>query len=238
MSFFAEFLNQNKAVGLPANSRFQAGVSDIDNGRLIELGVKLPWTVDPATSWLAYSCWIEVLLDAGLARHKPLPQAATVPDTLASYEVYDPSADKKVGNVNLVWQGQGEDVIQRMSTSTYTFILKGMAQRAGYQIPVPGLVTIAGVKAYPAEKQWSLGNRLVGNFGGIPVFENAWELWYYVALPPKDAQVPPPNLAQHMRGDVQLPPGVRPPWSPTDRNSTPQNPNVRLGNNPNQSLRG
>jgi hypothetical protein len=184
-----------------------AGVQDYDDGSLPELGVNLPWTVDPIASWLDYRCWIECYLDSGLVLHKSLPQTQQDADTLGSISVFDPKLDEFIGGVNLVSEGKYTDTIQRMATSEYRFCLRGWGTRAAYQIPVPYLISVGGVPAFPddSEKQYALGNVLRANYSGIPVFFNAWKLWYTIAVPPTKAQVPPPNVAEHLNGDAQPP---------------------------------
>lgn len=196
-----------------------AGAFNTDSENAPELGVGLPWPKIAPASWLDYQCWIEAHLDAGMALHKPLPQAtqrgspgvsqrATLEargvDTLASGFITDPDLDANKNGVNTRSGGDFEDVLQRMATSTYRFVLRGHGLRAAYQIPIPGLVSVAGVSATPAERQWAY-NRIVGNLAGIPLWFAEWELWYYVALPPEKDQVPPPNLAEHIVGNVELP---------------------------------
>jgi hypothetical protein len=241
-----------------------AGISDSDNGPLIEQSLTTPWVINPVVSWLDYRCWIEVHLDAGIVLHKILPQAAQDVDTLA-IALADPTSPtikpnppaiqpaslgtvdldqfkgsqnpQDPGAINLKSVGTYKDFTQRMATSTYRFVLRGYGLRAGYQVPVPGLISVAGIPAIPDGKQWSLGNPLVGAYGAVPVFYNEWELWYLVSVPPRYQQKPPPNLAQHVTADQQLPNGIQVPYSQTDQNSTPgpvEPPNP--GNDPNQGI--
>lgn len=213
------FLDENVAAGLAKNANFQSGISDTDPGTVLEQDFLLPWVADPATSWLNYQNEIQCYLDAGLVRHKSLPQRAQTTDTLASSFLTDAKIDQSIAGMNLKSQGQFADSVQRMATSSYRFVLKGFGLRAGYKIPVPGIKTVAGVTAYPDEIQWSRGNVVVGNYSGVPIFFNQWELWYFVIVPPKEQQVPPPNLAQHIRGDAKLPKGMQAPFSPTDQHA-------------------
>lgn len=188
---------------------------------IVERNISLPWAMRPEVTWLQYRCWIETYLDAGIALHKPLPQGpqgASRPqrgarlvnnelqcDTLASLDVASATLDQSTQGVSLVSGGDYTDVLQRMATSTYRFCLKGFALRVGYQIPIPGIVKVAGVDATPAERQFAT-QVVVGNFSGIPLFQARWELWYYVAMPPRAEQLAPPALSDHIRADVQLPP--------------------------------
>lgn len=211
------FVDENVLVGLSPNADFQVGISDTDPGTVLETDFLLPWVSDPATSWMDYQNELQCYLDAGLVLHKSLPQRVQTVDTLASSFLTDSGMDTNVKGMNLVSHGQFTDSVQRMATSTYRFVLKGFGKRAGYPIPVPGLKSVAGVPAYPDELQWSRGNVVIGNFSGIPIFFNQWELWYFVTIPPKTQQVPPPNLAQHIRADAKLPKGMQAPFSLQDQ---------------------
>jgi hypothetical protein len=216
--------NENLANGYSINYPYQFGVTDVDDGSPIEQGAYLPWVADPEATFLSYEMWLECHLDAGIVVHKTLPQGTAGIDTLAVGIATDYRLAANKGGMNTKSVGTFTDVVQRMATSRYQFVLRGHGLRMGYQVPVPGLVSIAGVPAYPGEIQWSLGNRLVGNYSGIPMFFNAWELWYEVALPPRVQQVPLPNLGEHIQGGAQLPSpstGIQVPWSPQDQNSQP-----------------
>ncbi len=199
------------------------GVPSINPERTFpEDALSLPWTTDPATSWIDYRCWVEVLLDPGMALHKPLPQSNPAVDTLASAFITDADFDKNIGGVNLASSSRAVDIIQRMASSTYRFILKGFGLRAGYTIPVPGIRSVGGIPAVPDFPQWTSGNVLVGNWSGIPMFFCEWELHYIVSQSPHGTRSPgnpdaatgpvaapiPPNPAQHIRGDAELPAGI------------------------------
>lgn len=215
-------VNENVAQGLPANAQVQAGLTDADDGTVIEKGIGFPWMIDPEVTWLDYRCWIEVSLDAGMVLHKPLPQSQGTIDTIASFPnvMSDAHADA-VSGVNTVSNNDYADIPQRMATSTYRFVLKGYGLRAGYQIPVPALQSVAGVTPIPDAFQWSSGNVIVGNLGGIPVYRCSWELHYFVTAPPKSQQLPPPNVADGIRADDELPDKMQVPYSPQDMQSVP-----------------
>jgi hypothetical protein len=193
-----------------------------------EDGLNLPWVIDKDSSYLDYRCWLEVSLDAGMALHKPLPQSAAEVDTLATAYFLDQGFDTAApaSGVNISSFSQATDVIQRMATSTYTFILRGWGMRAGYQIPIPGLRSVGGVAAVPGEIQRGY-NVPVGNLGGIPVWFATWELHYILPQAPRAspglgnqagslAAPVPPNPALHLRPDAKLPLSVRLPWTTVD----------------------
>jgi hypothetical protein len=211
------FQDENTLRGLSKTSPFQVGISDTDPGTAFEAGFLLPWVTDPSASLLGYQNELQCYLDSGIVLHKSLPQSAQPIDTLASSFLTDAKLDTNIKGVNLISLGQFTDSIQRMATSSFRFVIKGWGQRAGYQVPVPGIKTVAGVPAYPDQLQWSRGNVVIGNYSGVPIFFNQWELWYFVTIPPKTQQVPPPNLAQHIRADAQLPKGMQAPYSLPDQ---------------------
>ena len=208
---------ENQAQGV-TGSTFQAGVNDLDNNQLIETGITLPWNTDPKTSWVYYELGLGCQLDSGIVLHKALPQSAQPIDTLASGNVMDPAFAAIVNGPNQVSGGSYTDVVQRMATSDYRFFLKGKALRVGYQIPCPGLKTICGITAYPDQKQYYYPY-LVGNYGGVPLWYAEWELWYFLAGPPKTQQVPPPNIAQQITGSQVVPKAIQVPWSQSDQNA-------------------
>jgi hypothetical protein len=224
--------NENVAQGLPPTSLVQAGVSNFDRAQAPEQGKRLPWSIDPATSWLDYSSSIACRLDSGMVLHKPLPQPRSsgmgpfTPDTLASCYIspQDSNLDANIHGVNTISQGGYTDIIQQMASPDWRFLLYGFGLRMGYQVPVPGIKTVAGVPATPTI-QWTSGNVIVANFSGIPVFRCEWRLYYIVSLPPTSPQTPPPNMAERIRGDQILPAGVgiQIPFSQPDPNAVQQN---------------
>ena len=195
-------------------------------------GLALPWTLNPTTSWDFYLAWVEILLDPGMVLHKTLPQNPDNVDTLATqffreYE-FKGNPDANVGSgVNMHSESSVLDTIQRMATSTYRFILKGHGRRAGFQVPVPGLLSVGGQTPVPCFPQWSSGNIIVGNLaGGIPLFYCAWQLHYIVPGGPLSGVAPiPPNLTARVRADQDLPQTIQVPAAPLDNNAiSPQAP--------------
>ncbi len=190
----------------------------------------LPWTINPNASWLDYNCWVEVELDAGMVLHKPLPQFSASVDTLATqfFQDYAPVGNPDVkapstGGVSIVSSSQGVDVIQRMSTSTYYFILTGYGLRVGYQIPIPGLKSVGGITAVPFGSQRAY-NKIIGNMSGIPLWAAAWRIAYMLASCPQSGSITPvpPNLAARIRGDATLPSAIAVPFAPVDSIQQPQ----------------
>lgn len=223
----AIFQNENVTQGLPKTSRFQAGVSNFDPGGVPpEQNVFLPGNPLDTASWVYYDICLASVLDPGIVTHRHLPQVDADPDTLASCIITDPNIDKITGRgVNLISNDQYEDVVQRMAHSVYWFRLFGQALRIGEQVPIPGLKTVAGVKAVPHDANpQNAWNKIVGNYSGLPLWHAYWSLWYTLASPPKKQQVPPPNLAQHISGDVKLPEGMQAPFSVPDGAAQSTNP--------------
>lgn len=174
--------------------------------------LKLPWGINPINSWIDYRCWVETILDPGMVLHKPLPQSNPTPvDTLALINCQDPNLDQNqpsLGGVNISSLNKQVDIVQRMASSTYKFILRGWGLRAGYQVPIPGIVQIGGIQPTPIFPQRA-SQMLVGNISGVPVFRAMWELHYCLILSPQASvkpQVPVPfDPALHIRPDQTLP---------------------------------
>ncbi len=233
----------------PSGSLSTPGVvTDLDSPSLHpEDDLSLPWVIDPAVTWLAYECWVECELDAGMVLHKPLPQGIATVDTLASSLILKTtsaqpppgqrqtlsslpgaaqSIEKNTNGVNIVSASQAHDIIQRMATSTYRFKLKGWGTRAAYPIPIPGLVSVGGIPAVPDAVQRAY-NKLSGNLlGGIPLWTAQWELHYILgSCPQRGAKQPvPPNPAAAISAAAKLPVAVLLPRTPVDQRATQQQP--------------
>jgi hypothetical protein len=186
--------------------------------------VELPWGSDPQVGWLDYRCWVETQLDPGTCLHKPLPQQDFPVDTLATVDSQSPTLDTFVspsGGVNINSSSTAIDVAQRMATSTYHYILRGYGLRAGYQVPIPGIVQIGGRAPMPTFPQRAT-NMIVGNFSGVPIWYGVWELHYFVIQnnsPGAPPYVPVPfNPALHVRSDAELPGAIPVPLSVPDTN--------------------
>lgn len=194
---------------------------DIDApGVFPEDQLKLPYQFPLQNTWVDYRIWVEILLDPGMVLQKPLPQENPLPDTLASVDVASADYPKNKNGVNLNSKSQATDVIRRMASSTYRFVLKGWGLRVGYPVSVPGLVKLSdGTPLVPVGMQWSRGNVIVANLpGGVPVFYNEWSLPYAVAKSPRRAKEPTPaNPALHIKPEVDLPTSLLWPRTPIDQ---------------------
>lgn len=222
------FLDNNVASGLPANSPFQVGRSDVDAGKVIEKGVLIPAPVDPAGSYVYYDCTVGVMLDSGIVVHNRLPQVNNGFDTLAMGVLDDPNLDQLTGNgVNLRCQDQYQDIVQRMGHARYWFRLWGQALRVGYQVPIPGIKSIGGVPAIPYDKnpQWGYNSIAPGgNYGGVILWRAQWSLWYTTAVPPVNQTIPQADLSAHIAATTPPPAGIQAPYSQADDDAVNQAP--------------
>ena len=217
------FLNNNVAAGLPENSQFQVGRSNVDNNEEIEKGVFLPWASSASGSYMYYDCTVTVMLDSGIVVHTPLPQTNYAPDTLASIAIDANAADTFKGpGVNLKSNDRYQDIVQRMAHSRYWFHLSGQALRVGYRVPIPGIVTIGGVPAIPHDDNPQRAfNRIMpgGNYSGVILWHAEWSLWYTTAVPPTSQYVPEVDMAAHIDGSAKPPDAIQSPFSRDDDNA-------------------
>ena len=223
------FVNENRQAKLPVKGKYQVGKTDSDDDSILERGLLIPWVSDPSGSYLYYECSVRVILDSGIVVHNRLPQVNYKTDTLSAIGFDAANLDKIINQgVNLKSNDQYTDIVQRMGHSRYWFNLRGTGIRAGYQVPIPGLVTIGGVPAIPYDKnpQWAYNMIPPGaNFGGIPVWLAQWSLWYTTAQQPTSNTIPTSNPSAHITGDTKLPQkGIQSPWSQADDNSVPSSP--------------
>jgi hypothetical protein len=215
------FLDNNIAVGLDQLSQFQVGRNDQDiDNQVFEQGLLLPWASDPAGSYVYYDCTVGAMLDSGIVVHNRLPQVDRTSDTLSSADIDDPNLDKITNlGVNLKCQDQYKDIVQRMGHSRYWFRLWGQALRVGYQIPIPGIKTIGGVKAIPYDKnpQWAFNRIAPGcNYGGVILWHAQWSLWYTTDTQPVNQKIPAVDLLAHTSGEVKPPSGVQASYTSPD----------------------
>ena len=181
---------------------------DPDKGTSPEIGAVVDVLPEANLSWINYQCWFETELDPGTAILKSLPQATYSVDVLSSVDAYSANAQGATGSVNLASKSKQSDNVVRATTSTYKVTLKGYAVRIGYDIPVPGLVSWAGVKPIPG-KQHVSGPQIVTQYCGVPVYLTMWTLEYFVPVPPDvpagQRQFGPPNLGDTV-ADTNSPP--------------------------------
>ena len=229
------FLNSNVASGVPKNSQFQVGTSNVNPSRLgeVEDGLLLAWPQDNSASWIYYDCTVGVMADSGIVVHNRLPQIDRRADTLGSCDYNDPKLEERTGGVNLQCLDQYTDIVQRMGHTRYWFRLWGQALRIGQQVPIPSLKTIGGVPAIPydANPQWAY-NRIAPsvNYGGIILWHAVWSLWYTTAVPPRNNYIPVADPAAHLNVNAKIPTdGIQAPYSQPDDNTAVGGNNANFG---------
>lgn len=205
-------------------------LNDQDTNRPLESGIVLPFANDPIGSYLYYDCIIGVALDSGIVVHNRLPQVDRTPDTLGAISYDDPNLNQEISNgVSLKCLDQYTDIMQRMGHSRYWFRMWGQAIRVGYKVPIPRLITIAGVTAIPYDKnpQWAYNRIIPGsNFGGVFLWHGVWSQWYTTSTPPINNTIPvadPSALVTATNfplGNPELPNGIQVPLSTSDDNAT------------------
>ncbi|MBX9682132.1 MAG: hypothetical protein K2X38_25520 [Gemmataceae bacterium] len=232
-TFPPPLVQENTAQGIPggASNAYQVGINDVDAGAIMEQNLQIPWVRDPEQSWLEYSCWMETRLDPGIVTHFPMPQEYREWDQLGTDAPNSAGmATRQNGGPNLVSNANYTGVVQQMAVSRYRVILKGAGVRAGYQPSIPKLVSIGGQDAIPDGEQVVDGPRIIGNYGGVPVYFASWVIPYTVALPPTRNETPPTNLAERI-GAVSpenLPRAIQVPFSAPDSNSVTSGPQSRI----------
>ncbi len=226
------FKDNNTASGIPKNSPYKVGVSDVDSVTpVIEQGVLVPWPSNPSASWVYFDCAVGVMLDSGIVVHHRLPQVDNAPDTISTMTLDNPNFSiTTAAGVNLKCRDQYTDIVQRMGHARYWFRLWGQALRVGYQVPIPGLRTIGGVPAIPYDQnpQWGY-NRVFpgGNYSGAVLWHAEWSLWYTTAVQPfNSGDLPAVDFAAHITGKVPVPDskGVQVPYSALDDNAVASKP--------------
>lgn len=227
------FRDSNVARGLPANAPYQIGRSDVDKNTPVEQGIDIPWSSDPAGSYVYYDCAVGVMLDSGIVVHNRLPQVSRGTDTLARTSLDDPNLDQLTGyGVNLRCLDQYQDIVQRMGHARYWFRIWGQALRVGYQVPIPGIRTIGGVTAIPYDKntQWAYNSIAPGaNYSGTILWRAQWSLWYTTAVPPVSNTVPAADPSAHIGGTSQPPATIQAPFSQADDDAVPSVPTTTGG---------
>lgn len=165
-------------------------------------------------SWLRYRAKIIVLSIPSTARLKLLPTSktpsnngmgeteSTLTNTFESSFLESGLADAVSGAIAGADEtGSGRiasetnwtpDTIQVRATGTYRVALVGEAIRAGYKIPLPQLITFAGVTVTPAKQEAST-DYPIANWSGIPVYARQFRLEYDLDEAPDNATVSIPG---------------------------------------------
>lgn len=219
-------INENVGQGLPRNSKFQVGVTDVDSGLIIEQGIRLPQSNGERATYLYFECSIGTMLDSGIVVHNTLPQVDNTPDTLASDGYGTPDFSLLTNGVNLQCKDQYRDIVQRMGHARYWFRIWGKAMRLGIQIPIPGIKFIGGVPAIPYDKnpQWAYNSPVSGgSYSGVPLWRAEWSLWYTTAVPPVNSVFPVSDPTTRISLDDDADQSIQVPYSRADDNAVPVN---------------
>lgn len=169
------------------------GIGGLANTPALIAKIKACLLPTPDASWLDWYCDVFTELDPGLVVHKALPTANDPADDLSTLDYQDKTFPLNMNDYDIESNSTGSDVVQRMATSTYRIRLRGFAKRAGYPVPIPGLVSFAGVKNPTPINPHRVWRSTSASVGGIPIFQASWELWYQLTVPPTSTDKYPQN---------------------------------------------
>lgn len=136
---------------------------------------------DPGSSWLKYSAEVELQQRNDVVRHKPLngttndnfPNLLTAVDADAAERVTTtPGSDAASSQ---------PDILQKVGSPTALLVLSGYAERLGYPIEPPQLVSVGGVPC--VESSRVIRHRESGVYGGIPSYVCLWRISYELPGP-------------------------------------------------------
>lgn len=169
---------------IPANSTVPISTAESPGGLLT------PSVPSPATSWIGYQCFIRIVENDHIVRHKPLS---------GNVSVNVPSALNPLGNISayvtdtpkqttLPHATDTDDIFQRLCSPSVAIWLIGYAERMGYPINAPRLVQYAG---YPVtQKSQTLNGGPSGAIGGVPQYSLSWAIEYVITRPPQTMPLP------------------------------------------------
>lgn len=149
----------------------------------------------PGASWIDYQCSIAILPWDNTHVFRTLPTAPvnlTAPPNnqnqfvLAAGGVQQlggaPPAIpvNQVGSMSCYPPGTQDSVITQVGgRPVWVVVLSGRAQRAGYPIPAPVLVSVGGARAIPQNMPgYGFVHAMVGNRLGVPTYAATWRLRY------------------------------------------------------------
>lgn len=134
----------------------------------------------PDQSWLQYRNAIEI------QRIRPVSQLSPIQEPDTELKAWNPN---DAGGMVYPQKGGHDHVIQTGGRSRYKAVMKGHAERAGYEIPRPSLLKVG------SQNVTETGGRFLQDCAGmqlgVPVYRAAWNLEY--ALPNSPEKTPPPN---------------------------------------------
>jgi hypothetical protein len=158
-----------------------------------------PLPPPPEKSWIQYRNQIHVVPNDEVAVQTALPSTLkTIGNFLLNPLAAGAAAGQAVANRG------GKTVVQKRAQTGFYILMKGTAIRAGYPIPEPRLLTVAGIPAIPANnKEWGDGflAATVGNWG-VPLVKASWQMRYVLTDVPQKPIAQPPNPMLEV-GDVK-----------------------------------
>lgn len=174
----------NNPKPIPANSTVPISTAESPGGLLT------PSQPSPATSWISCQCYIRLVENDHIVRHKPLSGNVTV---------NTPSALNPLGNISayvtdtpnqttLPHASDTDDIFQRLASPSVTIWLIGYAERLGYPINAPRLVQYAGFPV--TQKSQKLTGGPNGAIGGVPQYFLSWAIEYVITRPPQTMPLP------------------------------------------------
>jgi hypothetical protein len=152
-------------------------------------------TVNPAASWLDWTCSVRRIVDYKMIRHKPLSGQATTNTppfdiTAAGSEaqVADDVTPDSIGFTSTV-----PDIVQQVAAPSVTLELRGHAIRLGFTINAPKLISFGGVAAILAHED--VTPTTLANPDGNVYYRLDWVLTYIIpAAPATISQVANPYI--------------------------------------------
>lgn len=143
-------------------------------------------------SWIEYLAYLDVVRESPLVRQSA-SQTSTYEDSASA------DMNRSEGlSFNLQSNNLAVDVLQAGGQPVFYAHFFGQARRAGYKIPRPRLLTIGGVTA--TEKKGNFLCKQAGNQLGVPVYEAAWDILYYLPQSPGQVELPQ-NFYERMDKD-------------------------------------
>lgn len=164
---------------------------------------------DPEVSWLSYNCFVHLVEDDHVVRHKPLAGSVGVntPSTLDPFAAIQLLAANQTSQTQLPISSTVDDVFQRICSPSVSVWLIGSARRLGYTINPPRLLTYAGFAVVQRSQRLASGQ--VGGVNGVPIYGMSWQIEYGIVRPPQTMPVPG-NPAMGLDGSLVAPPFAQP----------------------------
>lgn len=111
-------------------------------------------TINPASSWIDWTCGVRRIIDYKMIRHKPLSGDATTDtpaiDVTAKDSLTAVANDTTLDSIG--FESTVPDIVQRIASPSITLELRGHAIRFGYSVNAPKLISFGGVDAILAHE--------------------------------------------------------------------------------------